>query len=260
MTVESFSWDVDQYGLFADFRRRPALELLSRIRHPDPKHIHELGCGSGEMSRLMAKRWANARVTGSDTSAEMLAEAASVESNVIWERLDLRHWEPASPQDVIFANAVLHWVPDHHALVPRLVDHLAPGGVLAVQMPLSWHEPSHRGILGVLEELDLGSERLRERYRHSPVAEPAWYVELLQDLVTEIDVWTTRYFQVLEGADPIVEWVRGTGLRPVLDELDGDDLNTFMASYAALMRQEYPRGRRGRTVYPFPRLFIVATR
>jgi trans-aconitate 2-methyltransferase len=208
----------------------------------------------------MTERWPEASVVGSDVSTEMLATASQIPSRVRWRHLDVRDWEADHREDVIYSNAVLHWVEDHQALFPRLIGFLAPGGVLAVQMPMSWDEPSHRGILEVLDQLDIGSAALRERYRRSSVAAPEWYIDLLRPLVTHLDVWATRYYQLLEGDDAVVRWVEGTALRPVIDELAPDDLDLFIPTYGRLMRDRYPPLDDGTTVYPFPRLFIVATR
>jgi trans-aconitate 2-methyltransferase len=254
------AWDVAQYTKFADHRLRPALELFSRIQVDDPLVIHDVGCGTGDITRLMAERWPHAEVVGSDSSREMLAKASQMPSRVRWQQADVRHWRPDQPHDIIYSNAVLHWVGGHEDLLPRLVSFLAPGGVLAIQMPLSWDEPSHRSILDVLEQLDLGTDALRRRYRTSPVAAPEWYLDLLYPLVDTVDVWTTRYFQLLRGDDPVVEWVRGTGLRPVIDELTPSELTLFMTTYRALMQEHYPKLTADLTVFPFPRLFILATR
>lgn len=253
-------WDVSQYARFADHRLRPALELFARIDHEQPELVHDIGCGTGDIARLMTQRWPHADVVGSDQSREMLENASQIPSRVRWQQFDVRRWQPERPVDVIFSNAVLHWVGGHEALLPRLVGFLAPGGVLAIQLPLSWSEPSHRSVLDVLDQLDLGSDELRQRYRTSPVATPEWYIDLLHPLVGTLDVWITRYFQMLQGDDPVVEWVRATGLRPVIEELNPGELRLFMATYRTLMQEHYPKRDDGVTVFPFPRLFIVATK
>ena len=259
------AWDPSQYGRFSAPRLRPAVELLNRIVHPGPAVVHELGTGRGEMARAMAARWPDADVTGSDLSAEMLAEAAAVPSRVTWATIDVRDWRPDRAHDVIFANAVLHWVGDHDALLPRLVSFLNPGGTLAIQMPLSWHEPSHRLMRAALETggpdaTPLGSPELRARYGTQPVESAAWYHAILRPHVTELDIWETRYLQVLAGPDPVFEWVAGTALRPILETLGGTELERFEVTYRTALRNAYPQQPDGTTLYPFPRLFIVATR
>ena len=257
-------WDPSQYLRFSDHRRRPAFELLNRVDHQSPTRVIDLGCGTGDMARAMKKHWPGSRVVGIDNSADMLATAAESGGEVEWLEADAATWAPDSPIDVFYSNAALHWLPDHQVLFPRLVSFLAPRGVLAVQMPLSWSEPSHflmRQILatGGPNETPLGPESLRSRLARKWVAEPMDYHDLLGRLVATLDIWTTRYLQILEGPDPVFEWVRGTGLRPVLETLDGPDLDRFLARYREQLTEAYPQRPDGTTVYPFPRLFIVGT-
>ncbi len=257
-------WDPDQYGRFADHRSRPAFELLNRIDHPHPARVVDLGCGAGEMARTMQARWPDAQLVGVDSSSEMLAEAARSESQVEWHQADIATWSPDEPVDVIYSNAALHWVADHRTLFPSLVSFLAPNGVLAVQMPLSWAEPSHVLMREVLRTggptgKPIGSRDLWSRLAHKWVDKPTDYHDLLTPLVGSLDLWTTRYFQVLEGHEPVFEWVKGTGLRPVLETLDGAELDTFLTDYRERLLDAYPRRSDGTTVYPFSRLFIVTT-
>lgn len=260
MTYGRPTWDPAQYNRYGGQRLRAALELLGRVEHPDPRLIHDLGTGTGDVARIMAARWPGATVVGSDLSEDMLAMAEAEGGPVSWERFDITGWDPDEPIDIIYANAVLHWLPDHGALFPRLAGHLADGGVLAVQMPLSWHEPSHQLMREVLASGPYGSADLRDRYDRRPFAEPVWYLDTLAPLVGELDVWTTRYYQRLEGPDPVLEWVRGSALRPILEELADEERAAFLASYAPRLTQAYPRRRDGTTVFPFPRLFLVARR
>jgi trans-aconitate 2-methyltransferase len=258
------TWDPGQYRRFADHRLRPALELLDRIDHPGPRLIHDVGCGTGEIARLMSERWPAATVIGSDLSPEMLEQAAAVPGTVRWLRLDVREWDPPEPLDVIYANAVLHWVDGHDELLPRMVRSLAPGGALAFQMPLSWGEPSHRLIRETLASGEwgrpLGSSDLRAHYARSPVHEAVWYHDLLAPLTSRIDIWETRYLQRLEGPEPVLEWVRGTALLPILDQLDAPELDRFSEVYRRALLEAYPPRVGGETLFPFPRLFVVAYR
>ena len=156
-------------------------------------------------------------------------------------------------------------IEDHASLFPRLVSHLAPSGVIAVQMPLSWDEPSHRLMRTILstagpEGVPLGPPELVQRYRRRPVADPDWYHDLLAPLVERLDIWQTRYVHVLHGENPVLDWVRGTALRPILQELDAPARGRFLDRYADAVRAAYPRRSDGATLLPFPRLFIVATR
>lgn len=257
------SWDPTQYRRFADERSRPAFDLLDRIDHRHPAKVVDLGCGVGDQARTMKDRWPDASVIGVDHSPEMLAKAAESGGDVEWLAADIATWSPTAPIDILYSNAALHWIPDHQTLFPRLVSWLAPGGVLAVQMPLSWWEPSHVLMREVLRTggpagKPIGPKDLWSQLSRKWVAEPVVYFDLLASLVETLDIWTTRYFQVLGGPDPVFEWVKGTGLRPVLDTLDGQELDTFLAHYRERLRDAYPPRPDDTTIYPFPRLFIVA--
>jgi trans-aconitate 2-methyltransferase len=175
---------------------------------------------------------------------------------VRWETADLRSWSPPAPADLIYGNAVMQWVQGHEELFPRLLNGLAPGGVLAVQMPLSWSEPSHRLMRAVLE--GFGTPDLRADVGRKWVWEAAQYYDLLKPLTRELDIWETRYIQVLNGTDPVLEWVKGSGLRPILDALQGSEKTAYLEAYRNALATAYPMRADGDTLYPFPRLFIVA--
>ena len=254
-------WDPARYLQFGDLRHRPALDLLARVDHDDPEVIHDVGCGTGTLARLMAARWPDAQVTGSDASAAMLAEAAAVPSRVEWRHLDIVDWPDTDDPtvDIITANAVMHWVPDHDELLLRLLRSVRPGGTLAVQMPRSWDEPSHRAIRETLHRTGLGSPQLRSRFATAPVAPAEHYADLLAPVATHIEIWETRYLQTLSGPDPVLAWVQGTTLGPILADI-GPETDRFLDEVRAALRIAYPPQPDGTTRYPFPRLFIVAGR
>ena len=195
----------------------------------------------------------------------MLEAAAKEPVAVRWVEGDVRSWRPETPPDLIFSNATLHWVADHRTLFPRLVGTLAPGGCLAVQMPLSWHAPSHRLMREALADggpggSAIGSDALRAEAGRRWVEDAATYYELLAPQAANVDVWETEYLQVLDGDDPVLRWVQGTGLRPILNALAGDERARFLAEYGRRLRAAYPRRADGRTLFPFRRLFVVASR
>jgi trans-aconitate 2-methyltransferase len=258
------SWNPMQYLKFGGQRLRPALELLDRVPLASPAVVFDLGCGPGEVTRLLAERWPAATVYGLDNSPEMLEKAAAEPSHVQWVEANIADWEPAQAPDLLYSNATLHWVPDHQALFPRLLGYLRPGGCLAVQMPLSWDLPSHRLMRATLANGGphggpLGSEELREAVGRRGVEDAGYYYDLLAGLAGSLDIWETEYLQVLEGEDPVLEWVKGTGLRPILKGLDAAERDLFLATYAQRLRETYPLRADGSTLYPFRRLFIVAT-
>jgi trans-aconitate 2-methyltransferase len=272
-------WDPEQYGMFAAPRLRPALDLLHHVPLPlhtpsaqagaptpprPPRSICDLGCGPGEITRLLASRWPAADVVGVDSSDDMLARAhgRGEAGSIRWQRGDIAAWRPAAPVDLVYSNAALHWLDDHERLLPHLLEQLAPGGVLAVQMPLSWPIPSHR----ILRELLAGDASLaavpaalRERYARPPVHAPETYHRWLAPRVARLDIWTTEYLHVLEGQDPVLAWVQGSALRPILAVLDEADRTRFLTVYGQRLAEAYPAQGDGKTLFPFPRLFLVAT-
>ena len=258
-------WDPTQYHRFTDHRLRPALELLHRVPIAGASVVYYLGCGSGTITRMIAERFAGARVIGLDDSSEMLAKASERPSRVEWVRADIAGWEPERAPELIYSNAALHWVDDHATLFPRLLGFLAPGGCLAVQMPLSYPMPSHVLMRKTLANggnngSRLGNEALAATVARKWVLDVGGYHDLLAPEAASLDVWETEYLQRLEGDDPVLEWVKATGLRPILNGLQGDDLERFIEVYRERLRRAYPRRAGGCTLYWFRRLFMVATR
>lgn len=262
--IAGTGWDPNLYLKFSDHRLRPALELLGRVRLESPAVIYDLGCGLGQLTRIMSERWPAASVYGLDNSREMLKEGAATPSSVRWIEADIRTWSPDEPADLIYSNATLQWVEAHRDLFPRLVGYLKSGGCLAVQMPLSWGAPSHRLMRQTLANggpggTALGTEQFRQAIAREWLEDPEVYYDLLAGRSKSLDVWETEYFQILEGDDPVLEWVKGTGLRPILRGLDDPERETFLAEYARRLRAAYPVRADGRTLYRFRRLFVVAT-
>jgi trans-aconitate 2-methyltransferase len=256
-------WDPHQYLKFSDHRLRPALELLERVPLTAPETIYDLGCGAGNLTRLIAERWQTATVYGLDNSKEMLEKAAKETDKVQWVEADIRTWSPAQPPDLIYSNAALHWVEKHRELFPRLVGLLKAGGCLAVQMPLSFPMPSHRLMRETLANggpngSPIASETFRQAIVREWVESAATYYDLLASHTQQLDIWETEYLQVLSGNDPVLEWVKGTGLRPILNGLDASERDLFLAEYTRRLREAYPMRADGHTLYPFRRLFMVA--
>jgi trans-aconitate 2-methyltransferase len=251
------AWNPDQYLRYADARLRPAADLLARVPLQQPAEVFDLGCGAGNATRLLAGRWPAAQVTGVDDSEPMLAQARQAWPQAQWVRADIGRWVASAPADLIYSNAVLHWLPGHAQLLPRLMGMLKPGGVLALQMPRNFAAPSHTAIA---ETVSSGpwNVRLQHLLGPVPVTEPAAYFDMLQPLAAELDIWETEYLHVLDGRDPVKEWTKGTWLKRFLDALDADEAARFEAGYADRVRSAYPPRADGRTLFPFRRLFIVA--
>jgi trans-aconitate 2-methyltransferase len=251
------AWNPAQYELFRAARERPGLDLLAAIPPLEPDQIVDLGCGTGYLTRLLGQNYPRARVTGVDNDRAMLAKAAAEPSGVTWELGDATQWRPGRPVDLIFSNAALHWLPDHHALFPHLAGALAADGVLAVQMPRNFNAPSHR----LLQELVADgpwAAALKGALHHEAVQAADAYYRLLRPHCRQIDIWETEYLHILPGTDPVLEWVKGTTLLPVMTRLDEDMAATFRDLYAERLRAAYPTERDGNTLFPFRRLFIVA--
>jgi trans-aconitate 2-methyltransferase len=255
------SWDPDIYERFKIHRDRPALDLLLQIPGDlDPQEIWDLGCGTGEHAAVLARRHPGARVHGLDSSAEMLDRARGRDAQVDWIQADLAAFAPSAPPDLIFSNAALQWVSDHATLIPRLAASAADGGVFACQMPAAHDQPWHL-ILRELADQAPWSARLKRVEAARPIARAEQYYAWLAPLCGQVDIWTTTYLHGLEGEDPVVDWMRGTALRPYLDALTVPaERDAFLDAYRGRVLAALPPGPDGATLFPFPRLFIVARR
>lgn len=254
-------WDAAQYLRFDGERARPFFDLLAQVDAENPRYVADLGCGPGNLTAVLARRWPRARVAGVDISPEMIAAAKSdpdIGERVSFSLGDVRDWEPDTPPDVLICNAVLQWVPGHQDLLVRWADLLAPGGWLAFQLPGNFDQPSH-----VIVREMAASPRWREPLRGAELnrqaGDPREYAELLARPGYEVNAWETSYVHILRGESPVLEWTRGTTLRPVLAVLDADQAATFLDEYAERLRQAYDHRPFG-TMFPFRRVFTVLHR
>jgi trans-aconitate 2-methyltransferase len=253
-------WDPGQYQRFADERSRPFADLTARIGARAPGTVVDLGCGPGHLTADLARRWPDAVVHGLDSSAAMIEDARQLAKppQLTFELADLREWRPAAPVDVIVSNAVLQWVPDHLDLLPRWVDFLAPGGWLAFQLPGNFDQPPHVAI-SEMAASPRWRPLLGDREFTRQAGDLTGYLDVLAGAGGRVDAWETTYLHVLAGENPVVEWVKGTALRPVLSALDDEQAAEFLAGYSERMRRAYPPRSFG-TVLPFRRVFVVAQR
>ena len=270
-------WDPAQYARFADDRGRPFFDLLARVSHRSPTRVVDLGCGPGDLTATLLERWPRARIEGVDSSPEMVAEFRRRIADVAWARTpsapgpssarrtglsvhqaDLREWVTSAARasyDVVVSNAALQWVPGHLALLPQLVALLAPGGYLAIQIPGNLEAPSHT-LLRELATSKPFADHVGHLAERPALPGPADYLSALSAQGLVVDAWETTYLHVLQGPDPVWEWIRGTGARPVLQGLPDGLREEFADVYRARLREAYPAQKHG-TVLPFRRVFAV---
>ena len=247
-------WNPSLYLQFASERTRPAAELLARVAKPAARYVADLGCGPGNSTELLRAAWPEAVITGVDNSPAMLEQARQALPDCQFVEADISRWRPERPLDVIYANASLQWLTDHERLFPHLVSQLSPGGVLAVQMPDNWQEPSHALMRQVAQEMGLAPRG------RAPLPGVHRYVDVLNESGCEADIWRTTYYHPMASHQAIVEWLRATGLRPWLQGLDADRQSAFISRYVALLAEHYPPQKSGKILLAFPRLFIIARR
>ena len=255
-------WDPAQYSRFEAQRDRAALDLLVRLPEDfAPREIWDLGCGTGQHAALLKRRHPQANVHGLDSSAAMLDQARALSDDVDWSLGDIATWAPDRPADLIFANASLQWLPEHEPLFHRLAKALAPGGVLAVQMPLSWDTLHHRLMRETVAEAPWAS-RFADVTARVQAMSPEAYYDVLAPLCDDVDIWSTTYLHVLAGENAVLEWMKGTALRPYLTALDGDPpaRDAFLTALGERLAAAFPRRADGVTLLPFPRLFLLAQR
>ena len=260
MESHAVNWSAFQYVKFEEERTRPVRDLVARIPNPDVVSAADIGCGPGNSTEVLRERYPEARIVGLDSSTDMIEAARRRLPDIAFEVADIRQWRPNRPLDVILANAVLQWIPDHETLLPALIAKLKPKGALAVQMPDNLEEPSHR-LMGELASDGPWAAKLKDAAAARAERHGAeWYFRLLRSHARKVDVWRTTYFHPLADARAIVDWLRGTGLRPFLDPLEENEREAFLAHYEEAIAKAYPAEADGTVLLPFPRLFVVAVR
>lgn len=252
------TWSAKQYTMFEQQRTRPVRDLVAAIPTVEVRTAVDLGCGPGNSTEVLAARFPQAHITGIDSSGDMLIDARKRLPALNFELADIGAWQPSQSFDVILANASLQWLPDHATLYPHLIQQLTPGGTLAVQTPDNLDEPAHRLAREVAADgpwaAKIGGFKHNERHA------PGYYYELLSKHSSTVDVWRTTYQHPLADHGAVVEWFKGTGLRPFLAPLTDEERVAFLQEYQARITQGYPALADGTVLLPFPRLFIIATR
>jgi trans-aconitate 2-methyltransferase len=255
------SWSASQYSKFEDERNRPIRDLLAQVLNERVEHAADIGCGPGNSTQFLREKFPGAAIVGMDSSENMLEAARKRLPDVRFEAGDIATWSEPGPFDVILSNAALQWVPDHAALLPTLLAKLAPGGSLAVQMPDNLDEPAHRLMREMAADGPWASKLTNASRARDSRHGADWYYRVLREQGADVNVWRTIYHHPLAGgAAAIVEWFKGSGLRPFLDPLDEGERVAYLARYEAALAKEYSLFPDGAALLPFPRLFFVATR
>jgi trans-aconitate 2-methyltransferase len=251
-------WDAELYLKFANERTQPSHDLIQRINLSAPRRIVDLGCGPGNSTEALRRRWPEAAIVGLDSSSQMIEAAKQTYPDGTWELGDAASWKAREPFDLVFSNAMFQWLPDHANLCRHLFDQLVPGGAVAVQMPAHHDSPLHREILEASKDpaWDHRMQAPRTALTREP---PSLYYDTLAPLASHLDLWETTYYHVLAGPEAILEWFRGTGLRPFLEALASDDeRRRFEQMLLKRYVVSYPRQPNGKVLFPFRRLFFVA--
>lgn len=250
------TWDASFYLKFANERTQPAIDLISRIGLETPRRIIDLGCGPGNSTAMLRQRWPEAELIGLDNSPEMIAAASHAYPGERWLLADAASWQADEPFNLVFSNAALHWLPDHAQLFTHLMNQVRSGGALAVQVPT---DPAST-LLRVAQD-PVWRERLKALGDFATQETPGFYYDVLRPLTSRLELWETEYIHVLESPQAIVNWFRGTGMRPLLEALnDEQERAQFEAHALEEYTRDYPPRRDGRVLFPFRRFFLVAYR
>ena len=255
------SWSAKQYLAFEDERTRPVRDLLAAVPGGYAGRAIDLGCGPGNSTEVLNAKLPQARVCGLDSSQDMIEAARKRLPQIEFSVESIASWSDPGPFDVILANAVFQWLPDHGTLFPALLAKLAPGGALAVQMPDNLSEPTHRLMRETALHGPWAQKLAKTTATRTTLHDAAWYFDVLRPHAQRVDVWRTTYHHQLGGGvGAVVEWFKGSGLRPFLDPLDAGEQSEYLRRYTAAIAPFFPERSDGSVLLPFPRLFIVAVR
>ena len=253
-------WNTALYMKFDAERTRAARDLLAQVPKFNPQTIYDLGCGPGNSTQLLVDAFPKAKVIGLDSSHNMLEVARETVPHAAFIKQDILTWAPDAPVDLIFSNAALHFLPDHHELIIKLVSFLRPGGVLALQMPNNIQELSHALMRMIAADWPWSKRLVPIAKTRAVIGATEDYYGWLTSVCTKVDLWLTTYIHPLDGADGIIEWFVGSGLRPFLEPLTPGERDAFLAIYRAELVAAYPHQPNGKVLLRYPRLFFVVER
>jgi trans-aconitate 2-methyltransferase len=253
-------WNARQYLKFEDERTRPPRDLLAQVPLREARMAVDLGCGPGNSTELLVDRYPDATVIGLDSSKDMLRQARKRLPRCVFIEAEIANWTLQEPADLLFANAVFQWLPDHQMVMRRLIEALPQGGVLAAQMPDNTGEPSHVLMQELANKASWANKSALAEAARVDLPHPESYYDLFKPLCRRVEIWHTIYNHVMAGPKAIVEWFKGSALRPFLSALDAPAADDFLKAYTAEIARHYPARPDGQTLLRFPRLFVVATR
>jgi trans-aconitate 2-methyltransferase len=258
-------WNAKIYKQFLELRTRPARDLLSAIPGSfQPTTVYDLGCGTGNSTILLQERWPDAKIVGLDSSSDMLEEAKASYPPINFIKDDIAYFSPVEKVDCLFANASLQWLDKHEILIPKLIEFINPGGIFGVQMPNNFHSPSHQITIKILQSSPDWQPFLKN-LRYGVLTEPfyklPWYYDLLiKSGIHSLHLWETEYFQEISSYQGIFDWVKGTGLRPVLSAMNTDNQTQFANTYVSAIAKEYPLQSNNKILLPFRRIFMIGSK
>ncbi|MFK7825625.1 MAG: methyltransferase domain-containing protein [Oligoflexales bacterium] len=250
------AWNPKQYHLYKNSRNQPALDLMNTLPKDDVLKIVDLGCGPGNVTQQLKARYPNSHVLGIDNSSPMLAQAKENYPQIDWQKLEIS--DVKGSFDLIFSNAALHWLSNHKQLFPNLLELLSPKGTLAIQMPCTKDRRSHICLESLVNDYLERFPELKQHMRKNPVCTMEEYYELLAETGVDVDIWETTYLHVLEGDNPVLEWMKGSALSPIRGTLKGDDYHSFEKEYGEKLKDYYPINKNFKTFYQVKRIFILA--
>lgn len=253
------TWDQELYYRFRQQRTQPSIDLVARIPLETPSRIVDLGCGAGNSTAALRNRWPASSIVGVDSSEEMLGEAKQADDGTVWVKDDIASWQPDEPFELVFSNAALQWLPDHSELIPRLLQAVTPGGVLAVQLPDHYESALYRVLIEVSRDARW-SPRMEAARNSLTRHTVSFYYDLLSGCAERFDIWTTEYHHELQSHEDILTFHRGSGMRPYLEKLAEDETESFEQLILEGYRQAFPKQANGRVLFPFKRLFFMVYR
>jgi trans-aconitate 2-methyltransferase len=251
-------WDPQQYLQFEHERTQPSIDLVARIPFEDPKTIIDIGCGPGNSTQILRKRWPRADIVGLDNSEKMIERARTDHPGQKWVIGDASSLETDRKYDIVFSNAAIHWIPDHHLLIPRLFQIVKQDGILAIQVPANYESPLYKIILNVAGSskwcaFTSGCDELITYHKAE------YYYNQLVSLTQDIAMWETTYYHILKSHQDLVAWYKSTAMKPILEKLPTDkNRKEFEQTVLAECKKYYSPQSDGRILYPFKRLFFTA--